>query len=88
MAHAEMNALAQLPVQRGPEYRIYSTFEPCFMCTSALMHYRVRQVRFAAPDPVWVGMHDWLDTVPFASISPTRGQCLGAELGAFGRSHP
>jgi tRNA(Arg) A34 adenosine deaminase TadA len=84
MAHAEMNALAQLPVRRGPKYHIYSTFEPCFMCTCALMHYRVRQVHFATSDPVWAGMHDWLDTVPFASISAVSGECLGGELGAFG----
>ena len=84
MAHAEMNALAQLPARRGPEYRIYSTFEPCYMCTSALLLYRVKQVNFAAPDPVWEGMNDWLNAAPFASLSQTRRECLGGELGAFG----
>jgi tRNA(Arg) A34 adenosine deaminase TadA len=84
MAHAEMNALAQLPVRRGPVYRIYSTFEPCYMCTSTLLLYRVNQVSFAAPDPVWEGMHDWLDAAPFASLSQTKRECLGGELGAFG----
>jgi tRNA(adenine34) deaminase len=84
MAHAEMNALAQLPVGRGPEYRIYSTFEPCYMCTSALLLYRVNWVNFAAPDPVWEGMHNWLNAAPFASLSQTRRECLGGELGAFG----
>jgi tRNA(adenine34) deaminase len=84
MAHAEMNALAQLPARRGPEYRIYSTFEPCYMCTSALLLYRVNQVYFAAPDPVWEGMHDWLNTAPFASLRQARRECLGGELGAFG----
>ncbi len=46
MAHAEMNALAQLPARRGPEYSIYSTFEPCYMCASALLFYRVDRVCF------------------------------------------
>jgi tRNA(Arg) A34 adenosine deaminase TadA len=84
MAHAEMNALAQLPVRRGPDYRIYSTFEPCYMCTSALLLYRVNQVYFAAPDPVWEGTHDWLNAAPFASLRQTSRECLGGELGAFG----
>jgi tRNA(adenine34) deaminase len=84
MAHAEMNALAQLPAERGPEYRIYSTFEPCYMCTSALLLYRVKQVYFAAPDPVWEGMHEWLNTAPFASLRQPTRECLGGELGAFG----
>jgi tRNA(Arg) A34 adenosine deaminase TadA len=84
MAHAEMNALAQLPARRGPEYSIYSTFEPCYMCMSALLFYRVDRVLFASFDPVWVGMHEWLRTAPWATRADARHEHLGGEIGAFG----
>ncbi len=84
MAHAEMNALAQLPVGRGQRYSIYSSFEPCYMCTSALLFYRIERVAFASVDPVWLGMHEWLQSAPWASRNHLTRECLGGELGAFG----
>jgi tRNA(Arg) A34 adenosine deaminase TadA len=78
MAHAEMNALAQLPARRGPDYSIYSTFEPCYMCMSTILIYRVERVFFATPDPVWTGMHEWLGTAPWASRKETRHELLPA----------
>ncbi len=84
MAHAEMNALAQLPARRGTDYSIYSTFEPCYMCTSALLFYRVDRVFFASSDPVWTGMHEWLDTAPWATRREIHREQLGGELGALG----
>jgi tRNA(Arg) A34 adenosine deaminase TadA len=84
MAHAEMNALAQLPARRGSEYSIYTTFEPCYMCASALLFYRVDRVWYASSDPVWAGMHEWLRTAPWATRTETQHERLGGELGAFG----
>jgi hypothetical protein len=84
MAHAEMNALAQLPARRGHEYSIYSTFEPCYMCASALLFYQVDRVCFASPDPVWAGMHEWLRTAPWVTRRETHHEYLGGELGAMG----
>ncbi len=84
MAHAEMNALAQLPVSRGQRYSIYSSFEPCYMCTSALLFYRIERVDFASVDPVWLGMHEWIQSAPWASRNHLTRECLGGELGAFG----
>jgi hypothetical protein len=84
MAHAEMNALAQLPARRGTDYSIYSTFEPCYMCTSALLFYRVDRVLFASSDPVWTGMHEWLDTAPWPTRREIHREQLGGELGALG----
>ena len=84
MAHAEMNALALLPARRGPEYSIYTTFEPCYMCMSALLFYRVERVLFASFDPVWEGMHEWLRTAPWAGPKETRLEHLGGKLGALG----
>jgi len=84
MAHAEMNALAQLPARRGPDYSIYSTFEPCYMCMSALLFYRVDRIYFASVDPVWAGMHDWLRGAPWASRREAIHEHIGGELGALG----
>ncbi len=60
MAHAEMNALALLPINPSARYRLHSTLEPCSMCSSAIGFYPVREVRFATPDPSCEGMHDLL----------------------------
>lgn len=56
LAHAEVNALAKLPPGDYPEHVLYSTLEPCFLCTAALRYSHVGTVRFAAPDPVWAGI--------------------------------
>src|ERR1700722_6798631 len=80
MAHAEMNALAQIPVERGPRYSVYATFEPCFMCSSAMLLYRIERIFFAFPDPVWNGMGEWLLTAPWVTIGePTVRTCLRGE---------
>ncbi|MEU6506895.1 nucleoside deaminase [Streptomyces sp. NPDC046942] len=57
LAHAEVNALAQLPAGRHhPGHRLYTTVEPCLLCSSALMHAHVPHVVFAAPDERWRGV--------------------------------
>jgi tRNA(Arg) A34 adenosine deaminase TadA len=84
MAHAEMNALAQLPVARGHGFSIYSSFEPCSMWSSALLFYRIERIAFASIDPVWLGMHEWFLSAPWASRHQFTRECLGGEFGAFG----
>jgi tRNA(adenine34) deaminase len=56
IAHAEINALAQLPsdVHEGPI--LYTTLEPCFLCTMALRFSHVSTVHYAAPDATWYGV--------------------------------
>ncbi|WP_406332596.1 nucleoside deaminase [Streptomyces sp. NBC_00203] len=59
IAHAEINALAQLPAGRRYEnHRLYTTLEPCLLCSSALIHTHVRHVLYAAPDAYWTGIED------------------------------
>jgi hypothetical protein len=41
-------------------------------------------VAFASVDPVWLGMHEWLQSAPWASRNHLTRDCLGGELGAFG----
>jgi tRNA(Arg) A34 adenosine deaminase TadA len=56
IAHAEINTLATLPQGDYNDHTLYTTLEPCFLCTAALRHSHVGVVRFAAPDPMWRGI--------------------------------
>ncbi len=58
LAHAEMNVLAQLPPVGYDDCTLFTTLEPCLLCTSALRITRVGEVRFAAADPFWDGVAD------------------------------
>jgi tRNA(Arg) A34 adenosine deaminase TadA len=83
MAHAEMNALACLPVESYQGYTLYSTFEPCVMCAATIRIYRIPRVCYAADDPVWGGMHELFATYePIARALPARER-LGGPYGAF-----
>ncbi len=54
-AHAELlavrDAAARLGNYRLNGCRVYVTLEPCLMCVGAMVHARVDEVVFAAPDP-------------------------------------
>lgn len=58
LAHAEMDVLAQLPVGDYDHHTIWTTLEPCLLCTSAVVTSHVGVVRFAAGDPLWGGLHE------------------------------
>jgi tRNA(adenine34) deaminase len=56
-AHAEIITLRRA-AQRVKNYRLlatalYVTVEPCVMCMGAIIHARMAQVVFGAPDPKW-----------------------------------
>ena len=56
-AHAEIVALRQAAATIG-NYRlsgatVYVTIEPCLMCVGALVHARVKEVVYGAPEPRW-----------------------------------
>ena len=79
MAHAEMNALACLPVESYNGYTLYSTFEPCVMCAATIRIYRIPRVCYAADDPVWGGMHELFATfepiaAPFPHVNVSAGR--------------
>jgi hypothetical protein len=83
MAHAEMDALSQVPFGCRITGPLFTTFEPCLMCAATIAFYRVPEVHFAAADPLFEGLHDWLGTYAFtAERTPTRF-CLGGPIGAF-----
>ncbi len=56
VAHAEVNALATLPPGHYTGHTLYTTLEPCLLCTAALRYSHVGTVHFAAEDPMWYGM--------------------------------
>ncbi|HZU11419.1 MAG TPA: nucleoside deaminase [Chloroflexota bacterium] len=56
LAHAEINALAALPPGHYPDHTLYTTLEPCLLCTAASVHSHIGTVRFAGIDPLWEGV--------------------------------
>ncbi len=64
LAHAELNALAALPVDVGPGTVVYSTLQPCVLCSAAAAMSRVATVWFAGRDPVWHFVHGMGDVDP------------------------
>ncbi len=54
-AHAEVLALREAARMvrnyRLPDATVYVTVEPCLMCVGALVHARVREVVYGAPEP-------------------------------------
>ncbi|MFE1315703.1 nucleoside deaminase [Streptomyces sp. NPDC058755] len=57
IAHAEINVLAQLSSRRRYEdHVLFTTLEPCLLCSGALLHAHVGTVVYAAADPLWRGI--------------------------------
>jgi tRNA(Arg) A34 adenosine deaminase TadA len=58
LAHAEMGALAALPVEkdRARDSVLYTTLSPCPMCFGAIVVAQVGQVHIGAVDPTWQGI--------------------------------
>jgi tRNA(adenine34) deaminase len=64
LAHAELNALASLSVDVEPGTVVYTTLQPCFLCSAAAAMSRVATVWFAGRDPVWRFVHGIGDADP------------------------
>ena len=56
VAHAEINALGQLPVGPHPAHTVYTTLEPCVMCAGAMVIASMASVRYAGADALWSGL--------------------------------
>jgi tRNA(adenine34) deaminase len=83
MAHAEMDVLSQVPFGTRVMGSLYTTFEPCLMCAATIAFYRVPELHYAAADPFFDGLHDWMGSSPFtAERLPDRIR-LGGPIGAF-----
>jgi tRNA(Arg) A34 adenosine deaminase TadA len=55
LAHAEVNALAQLAPGDHTDLTLWSSLEPCPLCAAAAMISRCGRVLFLAADPMWAG---------------------------------
>jgi tRNA(Arg) A34 adenosine deaminase TadA len=60
IAHAEMDAFAQLGLATAEGLSLYTTVEPCLMCRATAIAMRTARVCSAAPDPVFEGLDDAL----------------------------
>ncbi|MET7337128.1 nucleoside deaminase [Nonomuraea sp. NPDC005650] len=56
LAHAEVNALTGLPCGNYSDHVLYTTLQPCSLCTTAVIHCSIGTVRYAAADPLWAGL--------------------------------
>jgi hypothetical protein len=56
VAHAEINALGQLPVGLHPAHTVYTTLEPCVMCAGAMVITSMASVQYAGGDALWSGV--------------------------------
>jgi tRNA(Arg) A34 adenosine deaminase TadA len=71
LAHAELNALIQLPAEHPDrhEWILYTTTEPCPLCIGALYMTGLRRLRYASRDP-WAGSVNLLGTTPYMRRKP------------------
>jgi tRNA(adenine34) deaminase len=88
-AHAELvavrDAAARLGNYRLNGCRVYVTLEPCLMCVGAMVHARVAEVVFAAPDPksgALGGVTNALDLPGLNHRFAVRGGLMADEAGA------
>lgn len=65
LAHAEMDALAALELRTAEGLTLFTTVEPCLMCTATTIALRATRVVYAAGDPVFEGLDEALATHPY-----------------------
>ncbi|MTW19586.1 tRNA adenosine(34) deaminase TadA [Allochromatium palmeri] len=88
-AHAEIQALRDAGRRVGnyrlPGSILYVTLEPCVMCAGAIVHARVAQVIYGAPDPKAGACGSVFDLLPsdgrFNHRTEVRGGLLAEECG-------
>jgi tRNA(Arg) A34 adenosine deaminase TadA len=79
LAHAEINALSQLPATTTyPHHTIHSTLEPCLLCYGGVSMSRVGAIAYAAADPYAGACHFEIDipvvrNAPIAVSGPLEG---------------
>jgi len=97
LAHAEVDALGQLPVtDRYRDHVLYSTLEPCLLCTAATLLATVGRIEYAASDPFGGGCSGAIDTAHWRRSAPEIAPPLGdwpgglsaALQSAFWQAHP
>jgi tRNA(adenine34) deaminase len=89
LAHAELDALAGLSAHDAPDLVLWTTLEPCLLCAGGIVICDVRDVRYAATDPLWRGTERLSDLNEFlASRWPERTGPADQPLATFGALLP
>lgn len=97
LAHAEVDALAQLPVtDRYHDHALYSTLEPCLLCTAATLLATVGRIEYATEDRFGGACNGAIDTAHWRRSAPEIARPLGGWPGqlsaalqsAFWQAHP
>jgi tRNA(Arg) A34 adenosine deaminase TadA len=84
IAHAELDVLAQLKPSDYQRHTLWTTLEPCPLCSMAIVTSNVGSVAFAARDRLWDGISRLTEFNEFiASRWPTRRGPLGGAVSAF-----
>lgn len=66
LAHAEMNAFAEVPTERSLEQcTLWSTQQPCIVCAAASVMAGVGNIRFLTADPFFAGVERLPDLNPW-----------------------
>jgi tRNA(Arg) A34 adenosine deaminase TadA len=82
LAHAELNALAQLsPTHRHEDLTVLSTLEPCILCMGAVVMATVGRVEYAGADPYGGAAHLELRNAHTARLMP---RIVGPDPGPLG----
>lgn len=56
IAHAEMDVLAQIPLGDYRDHTLWTSLEPCVLCTAAMVMSNIGSVVFAGRDPLCDGL--------------------------------
>lgn len=84
IAHAELDVIGQLKQGDYRGHTLWTTLEPCVLCSMALMMSNVGAVAFAASDPLWDGISRLVQQNEFiANRWPLRRGPLGGAISAF-----
>lgn len=85
LAHAEVNALAQLaPTRRYEGYTVYTTLEPCLLCVGAAVMATVGRVQYAGADPYGGAAHLRLRNAHTERMMPVISGPADGTLGTLG----
>jgi tRNA(adenine34) deaminase len=84
-----MDALAGLAADSSADLVMWTTLQPCLLCTGGIVAREIRDVRYAASDPGWFGPERLSDLNDFlASPWPERSGPEDGPLATFGALLP
>lgn len=84
IAHAELDVLAQLRPGNYRDYILWTTLEPCVLCSVAILISNIGSVTFAARDRLWDGISRLTELNEFvASRWPARSGPLNGPVSGF-----